>query len=67
MERKTKRLVADLPIDMHNELKILATTRNITLSKLVIQSLIARINFEKQFLKEENDSVDISNVDANNR
>jgi len=50
---KKKRLSLDLPLDIHKELKILATTHNTTITKLVIRLVLGLV--EQYKVEEENE------------
>jgi len=50
-KRVLKRLVAELPIEIHNKLKLISIFRHCSIRKLVLRALIAFIKHEEQFEK----------------
>lgn len=52
MEDK-KRLVIDMPKEGHNELKIRATKRNVTIKKYVLDAIWMRIAQERKYEKDQ--------------
>lgn len=49
--KREKRLLADIPIEIHNKLKYIALMRNCTMKKLIIRSIVAYINYEEKYGK----------------
>lgn len=48
-QRQLKRLVIDLPVELHMDIKKRAAERNITMKEYVLQALGSRINHEKRY------------------
>jgi hypothetical protein len=53
MSLKMKRLIADIPEDLHKELKTLAAVRNITIRKYVIRAIVEKIAHDTKHQKNE--------------
>lgn len=49
--KKSKRLVADIPEELHKEIKIQAMLRNITVRKYVMRAIIEKLNYDTQHEK----------------
>jgi hypothetical protein len=45
-----KRLIADIPLEIHNDLKMLAATRNISVTMYILRILIPQIIRDKELL-----------------
>lgn len=49
MAIKKKRLVADIPLELHNEVKKQAMFINITLRKWIVRAIIEKIQRDKKY------------------
>ena len=48
-EKLTKRLILDIPKELHHEIKSQAAWRNITIRRYVLQALLWRMEHDKKF------------------
>ena len=44
-----KRLAVDIPIELHDELKLLAERYNITITTIILRCIIEKLQIEKQY------------------
>lgn len=47
--KKLKRLIAEIPEDLHRDIKMRATLMNITIKQYIIQSIVEKIQKERQY------------------
>ena len=48
-----KRLVVDVPADLHKQLKFIALRYNVSLSRLVLNAIFAQLAEDKEYNKNE--------------